>query len=133
MVATGDVVRLRRMVAEPTEAVYTDEDLEELISLKPINDSDGLEPDNDSWVETYDLFAVASEIWMEKAGALSEEFDFSADGGNFSRSQKYQFAVKQSLYYKSRSSAYSFQMKQSPITTGFDMPYKDDPHDEIFY
>jgi hypothetical protein len=122
------------MVAEPTEATYTDEELESLIEAKALRDSDGNEPDDDDWTATYDLFAVASEVWMEKASAFAEEFDFTADGGSFSRSQKIEHCVKMSGLYKSRSAAFTLKVKQVPITTTYDdMAYKDEPHDPLYY
>ena len=61
------------MYVEPTNsAVYTDTILGEVL-----DEFDG------------DLYAAAAEIWDEKAAAVAPNFDFSADGGNFSRSQMY--------------------------------------------
>jgi len=135
MTATyDDVKRLRRMIAEPTNVVYTDNELIDLIESRPSVDSNGLYPDDSDWTPTYDLFLVASNIWLEKASSVSDEFDFHADGGTFQREQKHKMALKQSTYYASRSKGYNLKMRQDPMTTtvrsGYeDLPYKDDIDD----
>lgn len=128
MAATTDQVRaLRRMVAEPTGASYTDAELAARLEARPLTDENGLEPyldssitlgvvtreANTSWIPTYDLNAVAGEIWAEKANALATNFDFSADGASYSRSQAFNQAMQQSRYYLSRRAARSITV-QSP-------------------
>lgn len=120
MAATAEMVeQLRRMIAEPTEATYSDALLTSWIESVPLTDVNGAEPFTDiyvfvgevtrvvnqSWLPTYDLNAVAGAIWTEKAGLLAPNFDFSADGGNYSRSQAFEMAMKQSRFYLSRRSA----------------------------
>ena len=127
----NDVSRLRRYIAEPTAATYTDEELTLLIKESALMDVDGKEPSDPNWNPTYDVFKVASDIWLEKASAVADEFDFDSDGGRFNRSQKVEAYTKQSSYYRSRSKASSLQTKQRPIeklsTSGWeDMPYKDE-------
>ena len=126
MTATaGDVKRLRRMIAEPTVLVYTDNDLVESIESKPTVDINGVYPSDANWVPTYDIFLVASEIWLEKASAVSDEFDFHADGGTFQREQKHKMALEQSSYYASRSKGNNLKMKQDPMTTVYTLGYED--------
>ena len=96
------ITRLRRMVAEATEVTYTDETLTEVIELYPTLDIDGLSLDDDDWTATYDLHAAASEVWTEKAAALTGSFDFNADGASFSRSQRYAQASKMARHYGAR-------------------------------
>lgn len=128
---TDLIVRLRRMVAEPTDVNYTDEELWELIEAQSVTDVDGNEPDEDDWTPTYNLNKVAGDIWAEKASRYAEEFDFNTDGGSFSRSQKYENALRQSQYYYSRSKASVLRLRQEPITRGLnalgyeDTDYKD--------
>lgn len=135
MAVTQDDIRLlRRCIAEPTQATYTDAELKSLIEASALIDVDGHAPDEDAWIPTYDIYHVASEIWMEKSSAVADEFDFNADGGSFQRSQKMQMYLKQASYYKSRSKGLSLQMKQRPLehlgSSGWeDLPYKDDIDD----
>ena len=103
MAATAAMVnRLRRMVAEPTSAIYDDDDLAEVVERYPVLDSDGLSQDDDDWTPTYDLNAAAAEVWAEKAAGYVGEFDFSADGGQFARSQQYDQAVRMARQYAAR-------------------------------
>lgn len=111
----AQIAQLRRMVAEPTVTTYSDAALTTFIETYKCLDERGTAPywldvstepptetANVDWVPTYDLNAAAADIWAEKAGTLASNFDFSADGGNYSRSQAYEQAMKQSRYYSAR-------------------------------
>lgn len=126
------VARLRRMIAEDTQANYTDAELKLRLEENAIRDAKGNEPETPNWKPTYNIAKVASEIWSEKASILVDEFDFDADGGSYKRSQKYQHALRQAGYYASRANAVSAQMIQHPTTkqVGKDFPYKDDWYQE---
>ena len=66
-----EIQRLRRMVNEPDIGDYSNDTIAE-------------------YVELYngDLHAAAAVIWQEKAGAVSAEVDFTADGVTAGRSQR---------------------------------------------
>lgn len=133
-VTASEIKRLRSMINEPTAATWTDYDLTQLIEAAACVDTAGNIPTDTSWVATYDIYSVASKIWLEKAAKFTDEFDFSADGGNFQRSQKQMMMLKQASYFESRSKALSLQLKQYPITHAGafgweDTPYKDDIDD----
>lgn len=66
------VAQLRRMVSEPTTAVYADSQLTTTIELYPVHDSAGLAPDDEDWTATYDLNAAAADLWLEKAGHVAD-------------------------------------------------------------
>lgn len=103
MAATAAMVaRLRRMVAEPGNDTYFDDELAEVIERYPLLDGDGLSIDNADWTATYDLNAAASDLWAEKAAGLAAEFDFSADGASYTRSQQMAQANRMSRYYAAR-------------------------------
>jgi hypothetical protein len=128
MTVTADMIlKLRRMINEPTATNYSDDVLEEYIEEWSCEDSFGIAPwtidystipptytDNADWFPTYDLNAAAAEIWEEKAAAIQDEFDFAADGGNYTRSQKYEQAIKQASRYKSRSKPKNLLMSKFP-------------------
>ena len=59
----------------------------------------------DEWIPTYDFHAAAADIWEEKASAVADEFDFSADGGNYKRNQKYESYLGKARYHLSRRKA----------------------------
>lgn len=114
----SDIARLRRMVAEPGATNgYSDTVLSEAIERYPVPDSAGVYPvdedgvANTDWVFGWDLSAAASEIWTEKAAALAATYDFSADGGDFKRSQAAKQAREMASYYASRRYARGVRIK----------------------
>ena len=58
--------------------------------------------ENDDWVDTYDLHAAAADIWDEKAAGVAEDFDFRADGGQYSRSQVVEQYERRARYHRNR-------------------------------
>lgn len=117
MAATAAMVdRLRRMTnIDLLDSVYDDTALAEYIERYPVLDERGEKPytwntattpptqtANTAWIATYDLHAAAAEIWQERASTVAQDFDFSADGGNYSRSQVYQQYMKNAAYHDSR-------------------------------
>lgn len=121
------IARLRRMVNESGTDTYTDEDLAVYIETYPLIDERGEAPFewdttdsppskdwNEDWLPTYDLNAAAADIWQEKAAAPAGDYDFSADGGSYSRSQAYEQAMKQARYYRARRSPGTFTLRPEP-------------------
>lgn len=116
MTATAaQIARVRRMVDEATETMYTDEDIQGYIEEYPLLDERGEEPytwdtstqpptqdENEDWIDTYDLNAAAADIWGEKTAAPAQDFDFSADGGRYTRSQIVEQYQQRERYYRSR-------------------------------
>lgn len=128
MAATAaQIAELRRMVAEPTTTTYSDATLTTYIERRWLRDELGTEPytwdytttpphqdANTDWIPTYDLNAAAADVWDEKAAALATEFDFSADGGSYSRSQKGTFASQRARYYRARTAARTVTLRMEP-------------------
>jgi len=122
--------RLRRMTGEPTTTTYSDADLMTYIERYPLEDARGEGPliesedtpgtleENPDWTPTYDLNAAAGDVWAEKAAILAADFDFSADGGSYSRSQVYQQTMAQSRYYRSRRSVTTITQRPEPLMQG---------------
>ena len=130
-VTAGMIADVRRMVAEPTVATYSDATLTAIIERYPRIDERGEQPytwdttttpptqeANTDWIATYDLAAAAADVWTEKASAVAVEFDFSADGGTYHRSQKREAYQQQARYYRSRVSATTARLHKSPKETG---------------
>jgi hypothetical protein len=139
-VTAAQIARLRRMVAElpePLAVYYSDALLTTIIESYPTLDENGEAPripaedsnhtvtyttdmdtldlvENEDWIPTYDLNAAAAQIWEEKAATPAADFDFSADGGNYKRSQVYEQAMKQARYYNSRRKASTIKLKPFP-------------------
>ena len=119
MAATAAMAaQLRRMVDESTEDTYDDDLIDAIIEMYPLLDVLGTDPqdvdyttspptisESDDWIPTYCLNAAAAQIWEEKAGAVADEYDFKADGGSFTRSQKEEQYMTKSRFHLSRRSA----------------------------
>ncbi len=129
-VSENDIQRLRRMIAERDSTTYTDSDLSAAIALHPCVDahgqapyvwtaaSDALAPPtravNPVWVETYDLNYTAADLWSEKAANVAHLYDFSADGGNYQRSQMVEQAQRMVNYYLARRNPSTIKLAWAP-------------------
>jgi hypothetical protein len=105
-----DIGTLRRMIAEPTTATYSDSLLSEYIGKYALTDSEGYEPDDTSWTPTYDLNRAASVIWYEKAMLYVGDYAFTADGSTFHREQAYQQAMKAASRFASMAAPSSLEV-----------------------
>lgn len=126
----AQIARLRRMVGEADSTTYEDDDLADYIEAHPLEDARGEGPwvesesdpgtleENPDWTATYDLNAAAADVWEEKAAGHAPNYDFSADGGNYSRSQAYEQAMKQARYFRSRRSVKTITMRPEPLMQG---------------
>lgn len=126
-VSAALIADLRIKIAEPTTETYSDHALEEKIEKYPIMDELGVEPYyfdssttvptkvyNTTWIPSYDLNAAAAEIWSEKAALYAAHFDFSADGGSYQRSQRYEHLMSMSRYYASKARARAVKLFKKP-------------------
>lgn len=106
--------RVRRMTGEQFNTSYTDAEIQTIITQYPLVDSEGFSPDQINWTPTYDLNAAAASIWEEKASGRTQNFDFSADGGSYQRSQSYEMAMKQARHYRSKRSLKAIELETVP-------------------
>ena len=141
MAATAaQAAQLRRMTNEVDDSAYSDTAIKTFIEKYPLIDGlgndvylgpadDGYEYDelvvNPDWIATYDLNAAAADVWAEKAAKLAGNFDFSAGGQTFNRSQAYNMFMQQSRYYRSRRATTT--VKQMPFPK---YNYEDDLSDD---
>ncbi len=112
--------RLRRMVAEPTEATYTDADLIALIKAFPTARNVG----QNNWIANsslvdvvvWDVHAAAARIWEEKVAALIGQgaYDIDADGQTLHRDQKLQQYRTQVAYHTARRRVRSVKILVAP-------------------
>lgn len=125
LVTAAEIAQVRRMVAELDTANYTDEQITTYIEMYPMLDELGEEPyfydgviptkyPNEAWIPTYDLNNAAADIWQEKAALLAGKYDFTADGGSYSRSQAYNQAMSMSKFYRGRGSAKTIKQVKVP-------------------
>ncbi|MEM4406543.1 MAG: hypothetical protein QXS68_05805 [Candidatus Methanomethylicaceae archaeon] len=116
MASASDILSVRRKTGATADE-YSDSEIELIINQYPLPDSNGKLPNETGWTPRYDLNAAAADIWSERAAGLSSEYDFEADGASFQRSQKYEHAMKQARYYRSRCSTQTIQLKPYPKLT----------------
>ena len=120
LVTAAQISQLRRKIAEPTDAIYTDAVLTTYIETYPHLDQWGEEyldawgEVNSEWEPTYDLNAAAGDLWEEKASAVASKFDFNADGGSYTQSQQYEQYMKQCRFYRSRRMPTTLRLIKSP-------------------
>lgn len=122
MSATVDqIAKVRRMVAEPTAATYSDAQIGAFIEAHAVVDANGQEPlfyagvnqgmvANPTWMPTYDLNSAAADVWEEKAAVPAQDYDFSADGSQLNRSQVYKHAMQQARFFRSKRAAKTISM-----------------------
>lgn len=106
--AAADIARLRLFVAESGTATWTDSALGSVIARYPLPDITGEWPyltsgsANTDWTGTYDLAAAASEVWETKSATVAGQFDFTADGATFHKSQVVEQYERQARKWNSR-------------------------------
>jgi hypothetical protein len=117
------------MVNEPDTTTYSDVTVQTYIETYPLVDMLGQPPyvrstttpyamiANIYWTATYDLNAAAADILTEKAAVLGQDFDFSADGGSYTRSQAYQQMMSLARHYRARRSPKTITLRPEPIDT----------------
>ena len=123
----AQIAQVRRMVNEPDDTTYDDDAISVYIEASAAIDERGEIPwtwdtttepptkdENETWIPTYDLNDAASVIWTEKAAVVAVDFDFQADGGNYSRSQVFEQYMKQARYYGARRKAGMITLHKSP-------------------
>lgn len=128
MAATdAEIARVRRMVNEPTTETYSDDDIADAIERYPLLDERGEEPYtwdvstspptqdwNEDWIPTYDLNAAAADLWGEKAAVVAQDYTFSADGGNYSRSDVLRQYQERERFYRARRRINTVKAIMSP-------------------
>ncbi len=124
-----DIAAIRRMTNEESDGLYSDAVLTSLIEANPVPDSEGRLPSHEDWEATYDLNATASQIWAEKAGRLTGETDFAADGGSYSRSQLYEMAIKQSRFYQARAFVRTMEFQRPRVKNRYSGGYSHGAYD----
>lgn len=133
--AAADIARLRRMVAEPGTATYTDSLLVTTISRYPLPDVAGEWPlltsgsANTDWTATYDLASAAADIWQEKATGVVGNYNFTADGATFNKEQVYNHYVGQARTWRSRRSVGNHTMVAYPAPTFSNVFNINDPYE----
>jgi len=110
----AEVARVKRLCGiDDDDATYTSTVVAEYIERYPALDSDGNDPSEDDWTDTYDIYAAAADLCDEKAVTFAGKYDFNADGGNFSVSQEFDHWRNLAAHYRSRRKAKSTKVRSS--------------------
>lgn len=99
----AQIATVRRKVAEPTTATYSDAQITAFIEAFPMIDTAGIAPDETGWTETYNLDRAAADIWTEKAAAVASSYDFNAAGSSFSQSQLHKQYLTMAEEYRKKA------------------------------
>ena len=106
--------QLRRMVAEPSQDTYTDDLLTAYLTRYPLPDASGYTSDDTAWAGAWDANAAAADVWEEKAAAFAADYDFSADGGDYKRSQAHANMLQMARTYRGRRRTSALVLKAQP-------------------
>jgi hypothetical protein len=121
--AAADIAQLRRMVAEPSTATYSDALLGSVIARYPLPDISGEWPyltsgsANTDWTATYDLARAAADVWEEKAATIANYFTFTADGATFNKEEQVRNYERQARKWNSRRAAGAITLQPWPGET----------------
>lgn len=106
--------QLRRMVAEPAQDTYSDDVLSEYLQRYPLLDGAGSLPTDTAWTGAWDANRAAADVWEEKAAAFAADFDFSADGGNYQRSQVHAQMLTMARNFRARRQTTALVLQAQP-------------------
>lgn len=107
MTVTAEHIRaVRAWTDEPDAGAsrWSDAELAAIIEKHLITDAQGVRPWEAGYTPTYDLRLAASDVWEAKAARFAADFDFSADGGEFARAQRFRHAQQMALSFRLRRS-----------------------------
>ena len=106
--------QLRRLVAESTQDTYDDAALSAVLQRYPLPDTTGLAPDATLWAGSWDVYRAAGDVWDEKAAAVVGNYDFSADGGDYKRSQAHSQMLAMARRFRSMRQASALVLQAQP-------------------
>lgn len=118
-ITAADLAKLRRCIDEPIPAVYDDDTLKDYLVRYPLMDERGVSPYYyntavqppvqvavSGWYATWDINACAAELWLEKASAVAEDFNYpNYVGGQYDQSRVYDSYMRSARRYASRAAA----------------------------
>lgn len=108
--SAADLARLRRMTGE-VGGTYEDDVLSATLARYTLPDAAGKADGETGYVPTFDFHAAAADVWSEKAAAAAGQYDFTADGGSFHRSQVAETAERQARWHAARRSMRSTEVQ----------------------
>ena len=89
MAATAAQITRVRALAGVTASDFDDAAVTLAIELYQKIDSAGLDPDDEDYTATYDLYRAAADIVDQRAALVVDQYDQNSDGATLARSQKF--------------------------------------------
>jgi hypothetical protein len=96
------VTRVTSLVAADRRPVLTEAEVVASIQGHPMLDADGLSPEDSGWTQTWNLYAILAELWDMKAGKVAGDFNFKADGGDYSKGDVMAHCLAMSAQYAAK-------------------------------
>lgn len=79
------VARAKSLSEWESRPALTEAEVIAAVRAYPLPDLYHLTIAQDGWTQTWDLNAAVAELWGKKAGKVAGDFDFQADGSQFSK------------------------------------------------
>lgn len=88
--------RLRLKLQAAVEPVLTDQELTDLLTMHAREDVNGVAPDGDGWIGTWDVAGALRDGWLLKAAKVVPHVSYQVDGAQYSMSDMYQHCIDMS-------------------------------------
>lgn len=94
--------KLKLMSAWDTEPAVSEDDLEMVLGLHALTDINGMTPDSEEWIPTYDLIAAAAEVWIVKAARAAALVEVDPPGSGILTSKVFENCMAMARNYRSK-------------------------------
>lgn len=95
--------RVNALAAAGVRPALTADEVKDAIRNHPKVDRDGLQADQDGWVQTWDIFAAVAELWGLKAGKVAGDFNFKADDAQYDKGAVMAKCLEMEAHYAGKS------------------------------
>lgn len=104
MLRTTALARLKLNVQPTSEPTLSDDELDTILDLYALEDSQGLGPLDDGWLGLWDVRAASRRAWQVKAAKVVADVDYDADGAKYTQSQLHDHCLTQAELYADQGS-----------------------------
>jgi len=125
-IAVVDITRVRAL-AGITVADFNDAAVTLAVEAYPKIDSVGLDPTDEDWTETYDLYRAAADIVDQRSAAVVDQYDQNSDGASLARSQKFSQLTRLASRLRARAAP---RIARRVLQDTYEDAYDDDDEDD---
>jgi hypothetical protein len=86
--------RLRLRLQASQEPVLTDQELQDLLTIHALEDVNGVIPNGDGWVGTWDFAGALREGWLVKAAKVVPDITYMVDGAQYTMSDMHKHCLE---------------------------------------